>query len=66
MTMFKIRIGALVQINNSRWKGQTGIVVSHNGKGQNSHWAGDRWIVLSGDTRKDLNWFYEDELKALA
>jgi len=63
--MPKIRIGALVQINNVAWKGQTGVIVSYRGKGQNSHWAGDRWVVMHGDTEKDLNWFYEDELEVL-
>lgn len=62
--MPKIRIGALVQINIGVSAGQTGIVVSR--KPVERNWPQERWVVLSGDTGKDLNWFYEGELEVLA
>ena len=63
--MPKIRIGALVQINiGGEYAGQNGIVVSY--KYVDHLWSQERWVVLHGETSKDLNWFYENELKVLA
>lgn len=66
--MPEIRIGALVKIDvlNSTLHGQTGIVVSSKGKGQSSDLAGERWVVMCGETSKDINWFYENELEVIA
>lgn len=62
--MPKIRIGALVQVNVGKCRGQTGIIVSY--KYIDHSFSQERWVVMCGDTEKDLTWAYEEELKVLA